>query len=260
MPDKFRKNIQSQVEQINATTYSRAAVRGLYTNEKWLPAEASVLLDYGSDIVSKKVLEIGAGSGRIASVLRHRAAEYCATDINPDMVSTLCEVHPGVKAIVADARALDGFQEGGYDTVIFSFNGIDCLPFHDRTAALSEICRVLTPGGAFIHSTHNIAHARSASHNPKLRGSGNSLIEYFLRKLNRWKLVRFEYYSDEYAVVNDRALQNGLLNVYLKTEIHIAQLEGAGFSIDAIYDRSGRKLQSSIHLTDQWHYFVARKR
>ena len=172
MPEKLSENIQSQAEQFNAKTYSRAAVMRLYTNEKWLPAEASVLLDYGYDIVSKKVLELGAGSGRITSVLKHRASEYCATDINPDMILILRDVHPGIKAMVADARRLDRFQEGEYDTVIFSFNGIDCLPFHERPVALSEIYRALTPGGAFIHSTHNVAHARSASHHPRLRSSG----------------------------------------------------------------------------------------
>ena len=106
------QNNQSHADEFNTFTYSKAAIKRLYVDEKWLPAEASLLLDYGSDIVSKKVLELGAGSGRIASVLKHRAAYYCATDINPDMISTLNDVHPSVKAMVVDARQLDVFSDG----------------------------------------------------------------------------------------------------------------------------------------------------
>jgi ubiquinone/menaquinone biosynthesis C-methylase UbiE len=259
IPNKLEKNTKSIFEQFNARTYSRAAIKRLYTNEKWLPSEASLILDYGTDLVSKRVLELGAGSGRIASVLKHRTSEYYATDINPDMISTLRDVHPGVKASVADARKLDNFRDSDYDTVIFSFCGIDCLPFRDRPLALSEINRVLKPGGAFIHSTHNVTFARSASHNPKLRNYLNSLIEFCLRKYNRWKLARHEYYSQDYAVVNDRALHNGLLNVYVKPELHFAQLKTAGFVIEAMYDRSGRKIPKDVIPTDQWFYLVARK-
>ncbi|MCE1168573.1 MAG: class I SAM-dependent methyltransferase [Sphingobacteriia bacterium] len=257
--DLYLNNLQSKVAHLNEKTYCHAAAKRLYTQQKWLPAEASILLDYSSDIVSKKVLELGAGSGRIASVLKHRAADYCATDINYNMITTLREVHPDVKAMVADARTLEGFNDCEYDTIIFSFNGIDCLPFHERPVALSSIYRVLTSGGAFIHSTHNVFHARSASYHPKLFNSEGSFADFCLRKWNRWKIARYEYYSPEYAIVNDRSLQNGLLNVYVRPEIHIAQLTDAGFSIDAIYERSGYKLERGNLPTDQWFYVVARK-
>lgn len=259
MNQKVKWNAKLTTENFNAVTYSRAAFKRLYTDEKWLPSEASLILDYGTDIVSKKVLELGAGSGRIASVLEHRTSEYYATDINPDMISTLREVHPLVNARVADARNLENFKDSEYDTVIFSFCGIDCLPFRDRPLALSEVNRVLKQGGAFIHSTHNVTFARSASHNPKFKNYMNSLIEYCLRKWNRWKLLRHEYYSQDYAVVNDRALHNGLLNVYIKPELHFSQLKSAGFYIEAMYERSGRKIPGDAIPTDQWFYIVARK-
>lgn len=259
MNQKVKKNTKLVLEEFNTETYSRAAIKRLYTNEKWLSSEASLILDYGTDIVSKKVLELGAGSGRIASVLEHRASEYCATDINPDMILTLRDVHPRVNAIVADARNLDSFRESDFDTVIFSFCGLDCLPFRDRPLALSEINRVLKPGDAFIHSTHNVTFARSASHNPKFKNYFNSLKEFCLRKWNRWKLVRYEYYSQDYAVVNDRALHNGLLNVYIKPELHFSQLKNAGFLIEAMYERSGRKIPKDVIPKDQWFYIVARK-
>mgnify|MGYP000923712581 CR=1 FL=1 len=250
---------QSTIEQINRRTYSYAAIMRLYTDEKWLPSEASVLLDYGGEIVSKRVLELGAGSGRIASVLQNRAAYYCATDINPDMISTLCAVHLNINAKVADARYLGEFQDGSFDTVIFSFNGIDCLPFQDRPKALSEIYRVLSVGGIFIHSTHNVAHAHLASNAPSLFNSGNSIVESLHRKWNRFRLSRFEFFSPEYAIVNDRALNHGLLNVYIKPDIHFAQMSEVGFSIEAVYERDGRKLQNWSQITDQWYYVVGRK-
>ena len=250
--------LKLKMEQINSTTYSFAAIKQLYTNQKWLPVEASLLLDFADDIKSKKVLELGAGSGRIASMLIERTSEYFATDINHHMVSTLREVHPGVKSAVIDARDMSDFPDDRFDTVIFSFNGLDCLPFAERSKALSEIFRIIKPGGAFIHSTHNVSHAELATHKPTFASSNNSIVEYSIRLWNRLKLSRYEYFSSEYAIVNDRALKNGLLNVYVNPEIHFDQLKKNGFSIDAVYERNGRRLKNNERPTDQWFYIVAR--
>lgn len=259
MTDHYAADKAPAIARTNAKTYSRAARRHLYTEQKWLPAEASLLMDFGSEIVGRRVLEIGAGSGRIASVLQERAAEYYATDVNPEMVEELRRVHPHIAANVADACDLSTIADSRFDTVIFSFNGLDSINFDDRRLALSEIFRVLTGSGAFIHSTHHVRFARSASHKPPLRRGVSAPSEFLRRTWNRFWLQKLEYYSNEYAVVNDRALHNGLLNLYVDPVLHFAHLEAAGFLIEAVYERSGRRLPSGSMPNDQWYYVVARK-
>lgn len=253
------RSISNQVQIGNMNTYTRAAVLQLYTDEKWLPSEASLLMDYYADIVSKRVLELGAGSGRLASVLYHRSNEYIATDINADMIATLSRVHPAVKAFVADARNLEQIADETVDTVIFSFNGLDSLNFEDRPLVLSEAYRVLVPGGAFIHSTHNLKFARSASYRPLLSTLISHPFEFFRRWTNRYRLVQLEYYSSQFALINDRSLQNGLLNVYISDEVHMTQLATAGFEVIATYDRRGRRYEGNLAPDDQWYCVVARK-
>lgn len=247
------------LDEINGRTYSRAARKMLYAKEYWLPPEASLLLDFGQDILGRKVLELGAGSGRLSGVLHLRAAEYIATDVNRQMISALHLIHPQVKALVADARNLISFPDGYFNTVIFSFNGIDSLSFEERPKALWEIFRVLASGGAFIHSTHNLKYALDASHRPSSTDARVSLTGYLRRLWNRRRLARLEVFSSRYAVVNDRALENGLLNVYVSPQEHFSHLSTVGFLVDAIYNRLGCRLPENEWPDDQWYYLVARK-
>ena len=50
---------------------------------------------------------------------------------------------------------LDFAADNSYDFVLFSYNGIDHLELPERERALSEMKRVLRPGGIMAFSSHN---------------------------------------------------------------------------------------------------------
>ncbi|WP_395656610.1 class I SAM-dependent methyltransferase [Nocardioides sp.] len=88
------------------------------------------------------VLELGAGTGKLTSVLVDLGHDVHATDPDEQMLGRLQEHLPDVRASVAGAEDIPA-PDASYDVVVVAqaFHWFD----HDR--ALPEIARVLKPGG-----------------------------------------------------------------------------------------------------------------
>lgn len=111
--------------------------------ERWVPMGADVL-------------DIGVGTGRTFPALAERCDTYVGIDVSSAMVAAARRRFPGARFLEADASDLSMFADGSFDTVVFSYNGLDYLhPLESRRSALAGIRRVLRPGGTFIMSTHN---------------------------------------------------------------------------------------------------------
>lgn len=94
-------------------------------------------------------LEIGAGSGRLASLLLSRGMSVVATDISPRLVAEMKKKK--INAIVCDAEKLP-FPDGAFDTVIAA----ELIYYLDHPESfVSEVQRVLKPGGVFLISAAN---------------------------------------------------------------------------------------------------------
>lgn len=107
------------------------------------------------DWTDKSVLEIGAGLGTDGRRIIRAGAKY--TGINIDRGSTLAAARafqvfatPGL-ILEMDARALH-FPDNSFD-VVYSFGVLQHIPEVKR--AVSEIARVLRPGGDFIFMVYN---------------------------------------------------------------------------------------------------------
>ena len=101
-----------------------------------------------------RVLEIAAGTGVVTDALARRARRVIATDYAPAMVSVLSERCKAlglsnVEVEQADLFALR-FETGTFDSVVAA-NVLHLVP--DPSAALTELRRVLRPGGTLVVPT-----------------------------------------------------------------------------------------------------------
>ena len=101
----------------------------------------------------RRVLEVGCGMGNFAErVARETSAEVVATDLSPRMVELARE--RGLDARVADVQELS-FGDGEFDCAV-----ANAMLYHveDLDLALSELARVLEPGGKLVAVTIGEAH------------------------------------------------------------------------------------------------------
>ena len=125
-------------------TFDRLALRRL-DRTGWLRFddldEEQTLVRAVAEVHPTRVLDVGCGDGRIASL--YAAPEVQCVDASPAAVERAAE--RGLDAQLADARELP-FADGSFDAVTCS-HLLSHLPDPDR--ALAEFARVLRPGGRF---------------------------------------------------------------------------------------------------------------
>lgn len=103
------------------------------------------------------VLDLGVGSGRTTPALTPRPGRYLGIDLSPGMVAEARSRHPGEEFRVGDATDLADLDDGSFDVVLFSFNGLDTLrPVEMRAKCLAEVRRILRPDGVFLFSCHHV--------------------------------------------------------------------------------------------------------
>ena len=110
------------------------------------------------DLRGRRVLEVGAGTGRLAAALAERAlAKVWAVDPSPEMLTVARGRAPrGVAFKQARAEALP-FRDGWFE------RAVAMLVVHvlDRPRAFAEARRVLGDGGRFVIATFDPAHIHS---------------------------------------------------------------------------------------------------
>jgi SAM-dependent methyltransferase len=102
-----------------------------------------------------RVLELAAGTGRLAIPLAELGHDVTALDISPDMLDRLRRkdsarsVGGRITTVVGDmARDLPG---GPFDVVFIAFNSLFMLTDPaDQAACFASVAAVLGPGGAFV--------------------------------------------------------------------------------------------------------------
>lgn len=104
------------------------------------------------DLHGKHVLEVSCGHGGGASwITRHLSpAHYTGLDLNPTGIRFCQQQHrvPGLDFIQGDAQKLP-FPDASFDAVI-NVEASHCYP--DFPGFLSEVARVLRPGGHFLYA------------------------------------------------------------------------------------------------------------
>ncbi|HEY4063979.1 MAG TPA: class I SAM-dependent methyltransferase [Puia sp.] len=123
----------------------------------------------------KTVLEIACGTGSVTAHLRKRLGEdarLVATDLNPDMLAIAKRTvpDPGIEWELADAQTL-AFDDNYFDRVVCQF-GLMFVP--DRARAMTEIYRVLKPGGQLLMNTWD-----KLENNPAFYMADRLVAQYF---------------------------------------------------------------------------------
>jgi SAM-dependent methyltransferase len=118
------------------------------------PAEQHLIARYVRP--GGRMLDLGIGTGRTTAALAPMASTYLGIDYAARMVETARARYPNLDLQVGDAAELDHLPARSFDTILFSFNGLDYLHPHERRVrALHGFTRLLAPGGVLLFSSHN---------------------------------------------------------------------------------------------------------
>ncbi len=120
--------------------------------EKYLNSfEIGKLLPLLLDLKDKKVLDVGAGTGRISCELINRGAQVTALDVSEKILAVLKKKNNKIKTIIGEAESLP-FEKETFDVVTAVFL---ILHLKDPTVFFDEVYRVLKPGGLFLVTNIN---------------------------------------------------------------------------------------------------------
>lgn len=229
---------QAAVAASNRRVFERPDVVEEHIRDTTLRAAERTILDrYRADYVGKRVLDLGVGGGRTAPALAPSAARYVGIDFSTRMAAHCQRRFPEWDFRWGDARDLSMFGAESFDFVLFSYNGLDYVGDEDRKRVLGEVLRVLSKGGSFTFSSHNLDAFTDATWRWRVvlrprppaelaravRGAGRSVR-------NRLHNARKQIRTDRYAILNDRAYHFGALTYYIGAAAQIDQLREAGFT------------------------------
>lgn len=113
--------------------------------------EQSKLVPLLGDITSKKILDVGAGTGRISVELARRGADVTALDVSKEMLNILKLKNSHIKTVVGDGEHIP-FEQNTFDVVVAAFF---IVHLKNPTYFFEEAYRVLKPGGVLVVTNIN---------------------------------------------------------------------------------------------------------
>ncbi len=131
------------------------AARNYDKKEKYLNSfEKGQLLPLLGDVSGKKILDVGAGTGRVSVLLAKLGAEVVALDVSAQMLERLkikrfkdCKI----ETVVGDGENLP-FENNSFDVVVAAFF---IVHLKNPTRFFDEAYRVLKDGGTLVVTNIN---------------------------------------------------------------------------------------------------------
>jgi ubiquinone/menaquinone biosynthesis C-methylase UbiE len=243
----------------NLAKYESGEVVSYYERQTQLqPAEAHLFSRHLRPDMA--ILDIGVGGGRTTPYLAKGAARYVGADYSNAMVESCRARFPKLEFRHCDATDMSQFQDGEFDAVVFSFNGIDIIRTDEgRKRCLEETARVLKSGGVFIFSSHN---ARILGVWPELHGARPHQVAWrIVRAVGKTaqftlKALRDQVFSAGQGYIHDPV--HGGMDHYVSTpETMAPQLRQAG--LDILEQVAGPSPDVRSPYFVPWHYYACRK-
>ena len=233
------------INRINRQTYVLKDKTNHYQSKLLKVSETAALLKYQPAFTNRNILDLGVGTGRTTRYLYPLANSYLCCDYSPYMVAYMNEHFPDVKTLQVDMRDLTTIESSSIDFVLGASNVLDAVSHDDRLIVLSDVFRVLSTGGIFMFSSHNLGYKLSQT-GPVLRYSKNPITQYYnflsyVRSLiNYRRNRRFWVLEKDYAVFSDRGHDYSLLHYYINRKSQKSQLHSTGFDLLEVFDENGK--------------------
>jgi ubiquinone/menaquinone biosynthesis C-methylase UbiE len=255
----------------NKDIYDLPALAAVYARYSYLqPPEETILQLMLPSLPTARMLDLGVGGGRTTVHFAQRVREYVGVDYSERMIMECrnrfagCPSHISFK--VCDARSMQMFEDGSFDFILFSHNGIDCVSHEDRLKILKEIRRLGRPGGYFCFSSHNLNWCanlfelrRMISLNPRL--AARSAKRLVLRFLYNWRVRAAAVRNSQYIVFNDGAHHGKTEMYYIRPLAQLAQLSESFVDIRVFSITTGAEIEDRSKLgsnEDPWLYYLCK--
>jgi ubiquinone/menaquinone biosynthesis C-methylase UbiE len=259
------------IDSINGSTMRKPKIVDYYANVAGLGRQERAAVDsIANAIRDQPLLDIGVGGGRTTAALLDISRDYLGVDYSADMIAASRRRFPGVRFEHMDARNMSKIPDASIAAAMFAWCGICMVSHEDRLKVLSEVFRILRPGGYFLFSTYNMA---SWEHTagfrfPELQWTWNPAklgvrllrlpFATMRRIANRRRFLPLEVRTPEYSIINDVSHDYATMLYYISLESQRRQLANAGFQRDAVaFDVNGRTIVGGSE--DAAILFVARK-
>lgn len=249
----------------NRRVFDRPDVVRFYSaHDRLQGGEAAVLAEVERDLPELAVLDIGVGGGRTTVHFAPRARKYVGVDYAPGMIASARRrfAREDFTLDVADARSLP-FANQSFDVALFSYCGIDYVDHGDRMKVLAEVRRVLSPGGLFAFSTHNLQRIRELFEGCARQGRLRRLLGSLRRaRLRRANPPLAELDAMPHAVINDGAFRFAATTYHIRPRAQVDQLETAGFErVRVLSAASGAALadDAASASAEPWLMYLARR-
>lgn len=264
-----RTQRESAIDSLNGAVWSQAPVVANFLDKQGFLdcGEQTVLYRVAHDVRGGPILDLGVGAGRTVPILCLLSDDYIGIDYTLDMVDVCRATYPERSFLHLDARDLTKFPSEHFSLVFFSFNGIDAVGHDDRLRIISEVRRVLAPGGYFVFNSHNYDGPDLAKRPWHLRPVFTGGLRRTIRQVaglrsnlaNYRRLARLSVDDGRYAFACNPAHGYSLLMYYGSHRETAAELQRSGFETVEVLAHSGAPVVDGSDVSDHpWLYYVAR--
>jgi len=253
-------------------TFNKNHVVATYFAESHLQKPEEVVLRIlAPQLGGFSMLDLGVGGGRTTLHFAKWVKDYEGVDISNNMIRA-CESRFSnypikLTFMVGDAANIDWIDSNTKDFILFSYNGIDYVDHGTRQKILSEVDRVLKPGGYFLFSSHNLLAVERLF---SLRRQWTRNPINLFRRLTKCLLLNFKYNDRKqirnlkkqpFALINDGSYDYALSTYYISPSGQLKQLEPYFDNVRVFSIVSGLEISHGLENSeDAWIYYLCQKR